>query len=180
MASTLRETTIESWRTHNPSLDTSPMTIVALLKEIGEGLHRAVDEVYDGSPLSPADMELLVPLRYEEAGTTAIRLAERLSMSRAGVSKTLSRLEARGIISREKSPNDKRSARVRLTDYGERVVENLFPRELHSHAAVLAHLGAERERVTTALELLAHAFRVSSRESGANPNERGTTPRSSR
>lgn len=159
MASKLRETTIEAWRTHNPDLDTSPMRIVALLKEIGEGLDRAVDEVYEGSALSPADMELLVPLRYEVGGTTAIRLAERLGMSRAGVSKTLSRLETRGIVSRGKNPNDKRTAPVRLTDYGADIVDDLFPRELHAHAVVLEHLGEERGRVATALDLLAHAFR---------------------
>lgn len=159
MTSNLRTTTIEAWRADNPGLDTSAMTLVALVKEVSEALRRVVDDVYEDSPLSPADMELLVPLRYDTAGTTAIRLAERLGMSRAGVSKTLSRLESRKIIYREENLQDKRSALVRLTTYGETVVDDLFPRELRAHAAILARLGEDRDRVTTALELLARAFR---------------------
>ncbi|WP_338888852.1 MarR family winged helix-turn-helix transcriptional regulator [Rhodococcus sovatensis] len=155
----LRTETIESWRIHNPDLDTSPMTIVALIKEISEGVGRAVDEIYAHSPLSHADVELLVPLRYQTESVTAIRLAERLGMSRAGVSKTLSRLEERGIVVRMPDPTDKRSASVHLTAHGERLVDDLFPRELASHAAILDHLGPDREHVITALELLAQAFR---------------------
>jgi DNA-binding MarR family transcriptional regulator len=159
MRMTLRAKTIESWRIHNPDLDTSPMTIVALIKEISEGVGRAVDDVYAQSPLSHADVELLVPLRYQTESVTAIRLAERLGMSRAGVSKTLSRLEERGVIVREQDPADKRSASVHLTAHGEHLVDDIFPRELASHAVILDRLGKDREHVVTALELLAKAFR---------------------
>lgn len=155
----LRAETIESWRIHNPDLDTSPMTIVALIKEISEGVGRSVDDIYTHSPLSHADVELLVPLRYQTESVTAIRLAERLGMSRAGVSKTLSRLEERGIVVRTPDPTDKRSASVRLTKHGEHLVDDMFPRELASHAAILDRLGKDRDHVITALELLAQAFR---------------------
>lgn len=155
----LRAETIESWRIHNPDLDTSPMTIVALIKEISEGVGRAVDDIYTHSLLSHADVELLVPLRYQTESVTAIRLAERLGMSRAGVSKTLSRLEERGIVVRTPDPTDKRSASVRLTKHGEHLVDDMFPRELASHAAILDRLGKDRDHVITALELLAQTFR---------------------
>ncbi|MFF2554289.1 MarR family winged helix-turn-helix transcriptional regulator [Nocardia sp. NPDC058058] len=155
---TLRERTIERWREHNPALDTSPMQLVSQLKRISGLLDRAVEPIYAEADITSSEMELLVPLRYSTESITAIRLAEHLGMSRAGVSKTLTKLEQKGLIARTPNPDDRRSALVHLTDTGIAVTDEVFPHELRCHAALLAELGRNRARILQALEDLADAL----------------------
>lgn len=84
---------VQAWEEHRPDLDTSAMQIVAQINAITAALNLAVEQAYEGSGLTSADMGLLVLLRHSTEAVTAARLAERLNMSRAEVSKTLTRLE---------------------------------------------------------------------------------------
>jgi DNA-binding MarR family transcriptional regulator len=154
----LRTQTIALWSEHNPGLDTSPMEIVAQLKRISSLLEVAVEHVYAGAALTAAEVELLVPLRYADEAVTAIRLAELLSMSRAGVSKTLAKLEHQGMISRTTNPADRRSALITLSDAGKRAVDDVFPRELAAHVKLFAGLGRDRMKVLAELNHLAAAM----------------------
>ncbi|RZQ66018.1 MarR family winged helix-turn-helix transcriptional regulator [Amycolatopsis suaedae] len=154
----LQARTRELWREHNPELDTSPMEVVALVKRVNGVLNHAVEALYDGAALTVAEVELLVPLRYADTPVTAARLASRLGMSRAGVSKALGRLEKRGLIAREVNPADRRAALVTLTPEGERTIDDLFPRELAVHGHLLDGLGDDRASVVAALTRLAEAM----------------------
>lgn len=162
----LRAQTIALWREHNPALNTSPMEIVAQIKHISSLLEVAVEPVYAEAVLTAAEVELLVPLRYADEAVTAIRLAELLGMSRAGVSKTLANLERRGMISRTTNPTDRRSALIALSDAGMSAVDDVFPRELEAHARLLTGLGKDRNKVLAALAHLAATL-----ESQLNPSE---------
>jgi len=152
--SSLRTRTCALWSEHNPALDTSPMEVVAQVKRISALLELAVEQVYAGATLTVAEAELLVPLRYADEAVTAIRLAELLGMSRAGVSKTLAKLEKRGLISRTPNPADRRSALIAMSDTGIDAIDDLFPRELEAHAKLLAGLGQDRDKVLAALNRL--------------------------
>ncbi|QUG99646.1 MarR family transcriptional regulator [Saccharopolyspora erythraea] len=154
----LQARTVELWRERNPELDTSPMEVVALVKRVRVLLDRAVEDLYDGAALTIAEVELLVPLRHADEPVTAARLAARLGMSRAGISKTLAKLEKRGLITRAANPADRRAALIRMTPEGEEVIDDLFPRELEAHGRLLAGLGADRERVVEALTRFAEAM----------------------
>jgi DNA-binding MarR family transcriptional regulator len=89
---------------------------------------------------------------------TAARLAELLGMTRAGVSKTLGKLERRGFLQRVPSAEDRRSASITLTDQGRRIVDDVFPRELEAHGRLFDALGARRNRVLEALTTLAESM----------------------
>ncbi|GAA0541511.1 MarR family transcriptional regulator [Saccharopolyspora spinosporotrichia] len=154
----LQARTVELWRERNPGLDTSPMEVVALVKRVRVLLDRAVEDLYDGAALTSAEVELLVPLRHADEPVTAARLAARLGMSRAGISKTLAKLEKRGLITRAANPADRRAALIRMTPEGEEVIDDLFPRELEAHGKLLAGLGADRRRVVDALTRFAEAM----------------------
>ncbi|SDQ38654.1 MarR family winged helix-turn-helix transcriptional regulator [Actinopolyspora saharensis] len=151
----LQERTRELWDQHNPELDTSPMEVVALIKRITALLDRAVEPIYEGAALTTSEVELLVPLRHSEEPVTASRLASRLGMSRAGVSKALAKLEERGLITRSANPADRRAALISTTRTGNETIDHLFPRELEAHAELLAGLGRDRQHVVEALTLLA-------------------------
>ena len=107
---------------------------------------------------------MLIPLRHATSPVIASSLAQRLSLSRAGVSKTLGKLERRGFITRVPNPADRRAALVTVTEAGAKAVDDLFPRQLAAEAALLANLGEDREWVLKALARLVKA--MESRESG--------------
>ncbi|MFC4502397.1 MULTISPECIES: MarR family winged helix-turn-helix transcriptional regulator [Streptomyces] len=139
------------WAEHHPGLDTSPMEVVALLKRATGLLNRAVEPLYAGAPLTAPEVDMLIPLRHATDPVIARRLAERLGLSRAGVSKTLAKLEKRGFIARTPNPADRRAALVTITEAGAEAVDALFPRQLAAEVDLLAGLGDDREWVLKAL-----------------------------
>lgn len=156
----LRERTYELWRLRNPHLDTSAMVVVGQIKRISALLDRAVEDIYADAGVSAAEVGLLVPLRYADPPLTAIRLAEHLGMSRAGVGKTLAKLERRGLVVRAQNPADRRSALITLTPRGIDVIDEVFPRELEAHARLLKDLSKDRATVLHSLDRLAVSLEV--------------------
>nr|WP_314145468.1 MarR family transcriptional regulator [uncultured Rhodococcus sp.] len=154
----LRELTCARWAEFNPELDTSPMQVVAQIKRIVALLELAVEPLYADADVTVAEVELMVPLRYATDPVTAVRLAELLGMTRAGVSKALGKLERRSFVERVQNAEDRRSASITLTDKGKRVVDEVFPRELAAHGRLFDSLGARRERVLEALDVLAESM----------------------
>ncbi|WP_320785201.1 MarR family winged helix-turn-helix transcriptional regulator [Streptomyces sp. CRN 30] len=139
------------WAENHPGLDTSPMELVALLKRATGLLDRAVEPLYEGAVLTAPEVDMLVPLRHAGEPVIARGLAERLGLSRAGVSKTLGKLERRGFVARTPNPADRRAALVTITPAGARAVDDLFPRQLAAEVELFAELGEDRERVVRAL-----------------------------
>ncbi|MFD4785132.1 MarR family winged helix-turn-helix transcriptional regulator [Rhodococcus qingshengii] len=134
------------------------MEIVAQLKRITGLLELAVEPIYADAELTVAEVELLVPLRYAEENVTAIRLAELLGMSRAGVSKALAKLEKRSLIARVQNPADRRSALILMTESGKAAIDQIFPRELDAHGKLFAGLGQSRTDIVAALARLAEVM----------------------
>ncbi|MBY4129451.1 MarR family transcriptional regulator [Rhodococcus fascians] len=154
----LRELTCARWAEGNPELDTAPMQVVAQIKRIVALLDLAVEPIYAAADVSGAEVELMVPLRYAVEPVTAVRLAELLGMTRAGVSKALAKLERRGFVARKPSTQDRRSASITLTDEGKSVVDDVFPRELEAHGRLFDALGARRKRALESLTVIAESM----------------------
>ncbi|WP_405058511.1 MarR family transcriptional regulator [Kribbella sp. NBC_01505] len=143
------------WADARPDLDTSAMEVIGPLKRIQRLLEEAMEPLYVDAPLTSAELDICIRLRHDTNPMIARQLADQMRHSRAAISKTLNRLEARGFIRREPSPNDKRAALIRLTAEGEAVTDRLFPRQLALEVELLEGLGADRERVVEALNLVA-------------------------
>ncbi|MGW3470828.1 MarR family winged helix-turn-helix transcriptional regulator [Saccharopolyspora sp. NPDC000995] len=131
------------------------MTVVALVNRITAVLEQAVEHLYDAATFTQAEARLLVPLRYLDEPVTAAYLAAQLGMSRAGVSKTLAKLEKRDFVTRTAKPADRRATLISITPQAKGAIDDLFPRELEAHAQLLAGLGQERDAVLTVMSQLA-------------------------
>lgn len=153
----LRYRTEQAWSAAWPGLDTTPMTVVGQINRIAAALEVAVEQIYADAGVSATEVQLLVPLRHA-TDLTAIRLAEQLGMTRAGVSKALNALERRGLLTRTPNPMDRRSSIVELTQSGKDIIDDVFPRELAAHARLLSTLGNRRQRVVDSLLVLADAM----------------------
>lgn len=133
----LRSQTVDAWASAIPDIDRQTMETVALIKSISESVDRASDRACRDLDISAAELELLVPLRHHDGPMTAARLADMLHMSRAGVSKHLRRLESRGLVARQASDTDRRTAEVAVTDQGRKLTDSAFARDLAVHRTLL-------------------------------------------
>jgi MarR family transcriptional regulator, organic hydroperoxide resistance regulator len=115
------------------------------------GLYRPLLE-----PMGLTHPQYLVMLAlWEEAPLRVSAIAERLSLEPATLSPLLKRLEASGLVRRERDPRDERAVSVSLTPAGRRMrrrAERIPP-------AVLSRLGMEvteleqiRDRLTALIE----------------------------
>ena len=86
-------------------------------------------------------------LRKSGAGSSPSELARAVSLSQATVTGILDRLEARGLVRRERSRTDRRRVNVQLTADGERLAAGLPSALQERFADRLADLPAENRAV---------------------------------
>lgn len=75
--------------------------------------------------LEPQQHQLLLAVRAAEQPPTITALAERLVLAHHSVVGLIDRLERKKLVARERSPLDRRQARVSLTALGRRLLERL-------------------------------------------------------
>jgi len=111
-------------------------TASLLLQVLGRALR--------GHDLSPAQYNLLRILRGAAgAALTCGEIAERLVSPGPDVTRLLDRLEARGLVGRERDPADRRVVRARITREGSRLLIELDPAVDAVLKRLLGHLGEE-------------------------------------
>jgi DNA-binding MarR family transcriptional regulator len=121
--------------------------------------HAAVTERVQKA-LAAADLpplswfELLWAVKRSSNGRPRMSdLAERLTLSRGGITKLVDRLEEAGYLRRVACVEDRRSLQTELTPPGERMLEEMrtvYAAEIKRHLSTLT--AEEAERVTAALE----------------------------
>jgi DNA-binding MarR family transcriptional regulator len=74
------------------------------------------DEIWD--ELSPMEYDVAFTLSKAESGLGISELSRRILLSQPGMSKLIARLETRGLVQRHSNPEDRREARILLTQAG--------------------------------------------------------------
>jgi MarR family 2-MHQ and catechol resistance regulon transcriptional repressor len=97
-------------------------------------LLRTAETLWKGSRLFFANwvictsqFNILNLLSDQPAGLTQVELSRLLIMHRSNVTGLVDRLEKRGFIQRQDSPNDRRAYRVVLTTSGKKLIETILP-----------------------------------------------------
>lgn len=107
--------------------------------------------------ITPVQYGLLTALA-ERGSLDQVSLAEELGIDRSNVAEVLSRLEARGLVSRASNPNDRRAKLASLTDEGRELVQRMFMAMQHAQERLLAPLPeAERKAFMASLVKLVDA-----------------------
>jgi DNA-binding MarR family transcriptional regulator len=94
--------------------------------------------------LSPSQFNVLNLLYDQPGGCTQIELSRSLIMHRSNVTGLVDRLEARGLLQRRDSANDRRAYRVVLTTAGKRLVQQVLPHYYAAAEKVWGELAATR------------------------------------
>ncbi len=113
-----------------------------------------------GSPLSLAEFDVLATIVNAPEGTLRMKdLAERVLLTKSGITRLVDRLVERGFVARHACAADRRGQYAALTDEGREAFQQARRVHLPSVASAFsAHLdGTERDTITAALERVASA-----------------------
>lgn len=115
---------------------------------------RAFERVYRGRfGVGVAEWRVLAHLAH--SGTVSVReIHARVDMDKSKVSRAASRLEARGLIGKRASREDRRLVELSLTDAGRTLVAEMTPVARAFEADMLARLGDEAPAVRAAVAQL--------------------------
>jgi len=102
----------------------------AVLRNLSEDITNRMSARYTGDlRLSVTESRILVHLAEREA-LTATQIVEVTAMEKSKVSRALSSLEERGLVSRVPSAEDQRTKNLALTERGYRLYQAIVPRIL--------------------------------------------------
>ncbi|MFO0797156.1 MAG: MarR family transcriptional regulator [Gemmataceae bacterium] len=112
------------------------------------------DELFAGFELTPQLYNLLRLLKAARpAAVPTLALADRLVSRAPDVTRMLDKLEARGLVSRTRSAEDRRSVLVEVTDAGLALLARIAAPLRACHARQLGHLSPDDlERLTELLK----------------------------
>ena len=128
------------------------MQVTKQVRSIWRALRREVAARGSALGLTPPQLQVLWRLWLED-GVLTSRLVEASEISSGTITGLLDRLEARGLVRRERSTDDRRVVRVYLTEEGRGLQEPIQQAVDEVNAAALAGFSpTEREQLMTLLQ----------------------------
>jgi DNA-binding MarR family transcriptional regulator len=125
-----------------------------LLAECLQGFERYSGETVRQYGLTHAQFDIIATLGNTD-GMSYKELGERTLITKGTLTGVIERLEQKGIVLRERSSDDKRSFQVRLTDAGESVFREVFPKVVaHGRQLFADYSDAEFDEMDGALKKL--------------------------
>ncbi len=106
-------------------------------------------------------MDVLTTLaRAQHASLSCSEIAERTLITKGGITGILYRLEARGLVKRIPSRDDRRSVMIRLSAKGVDLFRKLYPELTRGHRSLLekAFRPEQMKQLSKLLELLIHSL----------------------
>lgn len=117
---------LSEWRSARPDLDFEPMGLFARCNRFTTLSIRQLEMTLAQHGLSVGEFDVLSALR--RSGKPFVlrpsQLADRVMVTRAGVTSRVDKLEERGLVERPGDPNDRRSEPIMLTKAGQRLVDS--------------------------------------------------------
>jgi|GEM_PF-699005 len=152
---------LTEWRTELPDTDVSALAVFGRLHRCFLRYQAQVNRVVEHRNISVAALDVLTSLRRAGAPyrRTAGDLAASSLVSTGGITLRAERLEAAGLILRERDENDRRIVYLRLTDTGLALIDQLVDEHFGNELEMLAGLvPAERSRLAALLARLEHSL----------------------
>jgi DNA-binding MarR family transcriptional regulator len=133
---------LAEWRLEQPTLDTSPVAVVARIGRAAALLDRGMNANFARHGVNRTDWDALASLRragapYRRSPTELYRALMRTS---GGITHIVDRLEQSGLVERIPDPADRRGLLVRLTRKGRGLVDRAGPTHLETERRMLAPL----------------------------------------
>lgn len=143
----------EAWRRERPDVDTEGMAILGRARRITLLSRGPIEAIFTRFGCDSGEFDVLAALR--RAGTPyrlrPTELYESLMISSGGLTDRIQRLEARGLIARRPSTDDKRSIMVELTPKGLETVDAAFAADMQVEKELISMLSAAERKALAGL-----------------------------
>jgi DNA-binding MarR family transcriptional regulator len=137
---------LAQWRAEAPEVDVNPMGVVGRISRVSRLLEAGIRPTFDAVGLQRSEFDLLATLR--RAGRpyrlSAGHLVAAMMVSPAAVTLRADGLIAKGLVTREVDPADRRSVLITLTPAGRRLVQQVVVKHVARERELLAGL-SDRE-----------------------------------
>lgn len=149
---------LAQWERVRPGLDLAPMGLIGRLTRVSQGLATEIQRVFAEHDLRTGEFDVLATLVRSGSGPrglTAGELTEGAMVTSGAITNRLDRLVAKGLITRETDPANRRSVRVALTPAGRQRADEALAAHLENEERLLEALDVEqRERLDGLLAVL--------------------------
>lgn len=94
---------------------------------------------------------MILEFLYNKGPHTIQRISKQLSIPSGSITYVVNRLEKKGCVEREQSPTDRRSSNVVLTETGQDLFKEIFPKHVEFLSEILSTLDNEEKIQLTEL-----------------------------
>jgi DNA-binding MarR family transcriptional regulator len=148
---------LEQWRTVRPDLDPAPMAVFGRLSRAAHLLDKELSANFACHGLQRGEFDILATLRRSGPPyrLTPGDLGANTMVTSGAITHRVDRLVAKGLVSRETDPDNRRSVLITLTGAGRALVDETVVTHLALEERLLAPLGAaDRDRLAALLRAL--------------------------
>ncbi|RDI61688.1 MarR family winged helix-turn-helix transcriptional regulator [Nocardia pseudobrasiliensis] len=130
---------VAAWAKVDPDLDVWPTHVIGRLKRLARLLERQMKEFFAPHGLEYWEFDVLSTLRRSGGphGLTAGALIKATMVTSGAITNRIDRMAAKGLVQREADPADRRTIRIRLTDRGRALIDEIMPLHVANQARVL-------------------------------------------
>jgi len=131
--------------------------VVRTLALVGESLHSSLASLADREHLTPLQASLLIRIRsYADNGISAAELARALRLTPPTVGESVRALVDKGLVTRQRDPQDHRVYRLQCTSMGHTVAERVGDYAGHIERLVSSMTGAQQRELMGDLVQVLH------------------------
>lgn len=148
---------LDIWKRELPDLDLATEGIVERIQKIAWRINRVMDETLAAYDLKKGEWRLLGALRRHGPPyrRSPGQLADEMGLSSGAMTNRLDRMEAAGLIRRQRDPRDRRAIEVELTDAGWQAWQTTTGTQATKEALIASALdSAEKEGLNRLLRRL--------------------------
>lgn len=139
---------LADWARERPELDASPMGVVGRVLALGQTFTARANAALKPLGLTYSDLDVLATLRRAGAPfrLTPTALRRSVLLTSGAMTACLNRLEARGLLTREADPDDRRVLAAALTSAGRELADQAIGPRFSDAAEALANLTADERK----------------------------------
>ena len=139
---------LHGWESTRPDLEFAPMALFARCNRFVTLSMRQLEATLADHGLSVGEFDVLSALRRsgEPFMLKPSELADRVMVTRAGITTRVDKLEENGFVERRRDPNDRRSEPIVLTKTGRRLVDGALVAYLDNQTQLFSGLKPAQQR----------------------------------